>query len=222
MRLEKKPSQSAQDVLALATLREGVQKTPRPRLRKAGRASIPMTSVSTGIQAMSSCRPGARSFSQPLERDRPWQAGHLGGHRASTLAVSGAHRFPRARLMSTILRPLVLATASWRSSAETNVVHPAVCAAATCSRSRLRAWCFAAYAVESSHACTNSSSRSSATCTSPLVLENLMQLTLDDHALFPRHEGASDEPLECVGNLELMNHSKRNVACWPQGRLCCI
>ena len=45
----------------------------------------------------------------------------------------------------------------------------------------------------------------------PVVLEILLQLALNDQALFPRHQAASDEPLERVGNLELMNHSKRNL-----------
>jgi len=43
------------------------------------------------------------------------------------------------RLMSIVSRPVAFATVSWRSSADTNVVHTAMCAAATCSKSRLRA-----------------------------------------------------------------------------------
>ena len=47
------------------------------------------------------------------------------------------------RLMSIVVRPLAFATASCRSSAETKVLQWARCAAATCSRSRLRAGCLA-------------------------------------------------------------------------------
>jgi hypothetical protein len=46
---------------------------------------------------------------------------------------------PRERLFtSTTLKPVAFAMASWRSSADTNVVHMARCEAATCNKSTLR------------------------------------------------------------------------------------
>jgi len=77
---------------------------------------------------------------------------HGEGHQETALRRD--HRRP-PRLMSLVLRPVALATASWRSSADTNLVHPAACAAATWSRSRLRARYLAAYRVESSLASVN-------------------------------------------------------------------
>ena len=67
------------------------------------------------------------------------------------------------RLMSTTERPLAFATASWRSSADTNVVHELTWAAATWSRSRLRVRNFAVYSRENSFACVNTRSRSTET-----------------------------------------------------------
>lgn len=66
------------------------------------------------------------------------------------------------RLMSTSVRPLALASVSWRSSADANLLHRAACAAATCSRSRLRVRSFAVYRRDNSAASAHTSSKSNA------------------------------------------------------------
>jgi len=119
-------------------------------------------------------------------------------------------------LMSTILRSLAFATASWRSSAETNLVQFDTCAAATWQQVKAPSEVLGRVASGEFAGLGEHFIQIHRNWCQPLAVDVVSQLALYRLTLSSSHQVAADESLEGVWNFELMKDGERNRANTPQ------